>query len=256
MSRSPHHRATGDAKLTALLHELRLHDDAAELRQLAELCRRSLRVRTWLFSRFAREPVTQDVFRAFLKDPSSSTAGLWSRVLAAEVASRPDPAAPGPYGGLSETALWALLHELQAGGIDVRAFVLVRLWRKLADGDRLPPPALWRVTLEYWRDIATARDAGPARQVAQAVKFFAEAEDGGPVDDNWKLHLLLHILDHPQPSYRTRDLIAALPAKYRRLRANGNPFVDPREVRKFCHAHGIARDVRAGRPARAPVRAR
>jgi hypothetical protein len=39
-----------------LMRELTLPDDAADLWALADLCRRSLRVRSWLFGRFAKEP--------------------------------------------------------------------------------------------------------------------------------------------------------------------------------------------------------
>ena len=74
-------------ELAALLHELSLHDDASELRHFVELCRSSLRVRIWLFSRFAKEPATQAKFRAFLRDPGSSPDGLWSPVLEREVTS-------------------------------------------------------------------------------------------------------------------------------------------------------------------------
>jgi hypothetical protein len=242
-------------ELAALLHELRLHDDASELRHFAELCRGSLRIRTWLFGRFAKEPETQAKFRAFLRDPDILPDGLWSPVLEREVASRPPPvpATDGPFGGLSEPAVWALIKQYQAGRINILTFLLVRVWRQLQAAGRTPPPALWRATLDHW--AALVADGGGRRlnDLKLAVGFFDD-RPGEPPDcagvesDSWKIHLLLQILDHPQPCYRVSELYASLPEKFRRMRHNGNPFVDLREVRRFCEKHGIRRDQRAGRP--------
>ncbi len=241
-------------ELAALLHELSLHDDASELRHFAELCRTSLRVRTWLFGRFAQEPETQARFRAFLRDPASSPEGLWSPILEGEVASTPPavPATDGPFGGLSEAAVWVLIKLYQAGRINVLTFLLVRVWRQLAGANRPPPPALWRATLDHWAALVSEGDGRILRDVRHAVAFFNErpGEVPGGADsesDVWKVHLLLPILDHPEPCYRASDLYAVLPEKCRRIRRNGNPFVDRREIRRFCEKHGIRRDQRAGR---------
>lgn len=241
-------------ELAALLHELSLHDDASELRHFAEVCRRSPRVRTWLFSRFANERETRAKFRNFLNDPTASPEGLWSPLLEREVVSQPPqvPSTDGPYGGLSEAAVWALIQLYQAGRINVLTFLLVRVWRQLAAENRPPPPALWRATLEHWAALIGEGDGHLLRDLRLAVTFFQERPDdftgGSDSDqDSWKVHLLLHILDHPQPCYRVGDLYAALPEKFRRSRRNGNPFVVLREIRRFCEKHGIRRDQRAGR---------
>lgn len=247
----PAHVAPRADKLAALLHELRLHDDASELRHFAEVCRSSLRVRTWLFSRFAREPETQAAFRAFLKNPARTANGLWSPVLSREVDSAPERINEGPFGGLSEAAIWSLIQQLQVGRIDIMTFILVRIWRQLAAQSRPAPAALWRATLEHWREIVSSPDDRAARDLARAVAFFADQPANAQIgDDSWKVHILLYILDHPQPSYRVGELFDGLPAKFRRTRANGNAFVEKREVRKFCEQHGVRRDTRAGRPRR------
>lgn len=239
------------AKVSSLLHELRLHDDASEVRLFIDLCRTSLRVRTWLFSRFAREPKTQTAFRAFLRDPARPANELWSAALTREVLSAPERNDDGPFGGLSESAIWRLIQQLQAGRIDIMAFILVRMWRQLAVENRAPPAALWRATLEHWHGIASAPDDRAARDVARAVAFFADKSPDAPVsDESWKVHVLLYILDHPRPRYRVGELFDNLPAKFRRTRANGNSFVERRELRKFCEQNGIRRDQRAGRPNR------
>lgn len=239
-------------ELAALLHELSLHDDASELRHFAEVCRSSPRVRTWLFGRFAAESETQEKFRAFLRNGATVPDGLWSPVLANEVASNPPavPATDGPYGGLSEAAIWALIKQYQAGRINVMTFLLVRVWRQLAAANRKPPPAVWRATLEHWAAIVAGSDGALIRDLTHAVAFFDDQPVGvvaGAEGDSWKIHVLLYVLDHPQPAYRVGDLFDHLPEKFRRVRRNGNPYVERREIRKFCEKHGIRRDQRAGR---------
>jgi hypothetical protein len=240
-------------ELAALLHELSLHDDASELRHFVEVCRCSLRVRTWLFGRFAQEPATQQKFRTFLRDPSIPPDGLWSPVLEKEVASRPAAAAVvGEFGGMSESAIWALIKLFQAGQIDVMTFLLVRVWLQLAAANRSAPPALWRATLDHWAVIVGDAEGRLVRDLANAIAFFHERPAGlaGGVDaesaDSWKVHVLLYILDHPRPFYRVGDLFDQLPAKFRQIRRNGNPWVERREIRIFCEKHGIRRDQRAG----------
>ena len=48
------------------------------------------------------------------------------------------------------------------------------------------------------------------------------------------------VLNHPQPSYRTGEFVAHLATK--KIRVSG------KLVRRFCAHHGIARDMRPGRP--------
>jgi hypothetical protein len=227
-----------------LLRELALPDDAADLRALADLCRRSLRVRAWLFGRFAREPATQAAFRLFLARPGPLHPPPW-RCPSVPVTGA---ASGGPHGGLSEMEILALIKGYQAGSLDVMAFVLIRLWRRfLGSGRREVPFALRAATVRFWTALASDRTGQLARDLADVLQFFRE-RSGRVIGEGdfghactWKIHLLVYLLDHPRAYYRLGELHESLPAKYR--------HVDRRELRDFCQRHGIRRDPRAGRPA-------
>ena len=237
--------------VAGLLRELTLPDEAAELLLLIDLCRRSLRVRAWLFGRFAHEPTTQAAFRAFLADPNSTEPGppLWPRALI--VAMQPDSVRPapgaGPHGGLSEMQILALIKGYQAGLSDVTTFVLARLWRRFLRSDRKDAPlALQLASAKYLGALANDDSGRMARDLSVVLRFFRERSgrtlgegDFGHAS-SWKIHVLVHILDHPRPCYKVGELHRSLPPKYRR--------VDRGEVRNLCRRHGIRRDQRAGRP--------
>ena len=244
--------AAGDLPgIAELLRNLTLPDDAAELLLLIDLCRRSLRVRAWLFGRFAHEPATQAAFRAFLADPNSTFSHwpIWPRALTKFL--RPDPgnSAPGegPHGGLSEVQVLALIKGYQAGLLDVTPFVLARLWRRFLRSDRKEVPlALQLASGKQWGAIANDDSGRMLRDLSDVLQFFCErsgrtvGEDDFGHANSWKIHVLVHILDHPRPCYKADDLHRSLPTKYR--------HVDRRELRRFCRRHGIRRDQRPGRP--------
>jgi hypothetical protein len=147
----------------------------------------------------------------------------------------------------------ALIKGYQAGSLDVMAFVLIRLWRRLAGPGRLEAPfALQAATARYWAALASDRSGRMARDLAAVLQFFQERSGRviGEADfghaSTWKIHLLVYLLDHPRRRYRLGELHDSLPAKYR--------HVDRRELRDFCQRHGIRRDPRAGRPAGAILR--
>jgi len=232
-----------------LLGELTVPGDTGELRALADLCRRSLRVRAWLFGRFAREPATQAAFRRYLSDSNGICPPPWR--VAPTRACRPPLV--GPHGGLSEMEILALIKGYQAGSLDVMAFVLVRLWRRfVGPGRQEAPVALQTATARYWDALASDRSGKIARDLAGVLHFFRERAGRriGEADfghaSSWKIHLLVYLLDHPRPRYKLGELHDGLPAKYRQ--------VDRRELRDFCRRHGIRRDPRAGRPAGAILR--
>jgi hypothetical protein len=237
--------------VSELLRELALPDDVADLRAMADLCRRSLRVRAWLFGRFAREPAAQASFRLFLTDPGSLHPPPWRCPLAHAIRS----ASGGSHGGLSEMEILALIKGYQAGSLDVLAFVLVRLWRRfLGSGRKEVPFALQAATARYWAALASDRTGRMARHLADVLQFFRE-RSGRAIGEadfghacTWKIHLLVYLLDHPRPRYKLGELHESLPAKYR--------HVDRRELRDFCQCHGICRDKRAGRPPAAGARPR
>ena len=237
-------------KLGALLHELTLPDDAAELRHLVELCRHSPRIRAWLFGRFANDVATQTAFRAVLSGGAGSAAPgtVWSPVLQRQVLSEPRQwdAEPRRFGGLTEAGVLTLIKRYQAGYIDETIFLLVRCWlRFLAAGTANVPVALWRPTLQQWAGIVSDARGRLARHLAGAVQFFGERA-GRPIGEadfgypqSWKIHVLVYILEHPKPCYRVGELHEHLPAKFQRVGCN--------KIRTFCSKHGIRRDTRAGR---------
>lgn len=248
---SPPAPAEAVSRFEALLHDLTLSDDAAELRHLVELCRQSPRVRVWLFACFANCPATQTAFRALLANPSGSAAlePVWAPRLQRQVLSKPGQPGeqPGRFGGLTEARILELIKRYQAGRIDPTMFLLVRCWlRWLAPEMPAVPVGLWRPTLQQWEAIMSDGTGRLARHLASAIQFFHERFDRtiGEADfgytHSWKVHLLVYILEHPRTGYRVSELHAQLPAKYR--------GVDRKTIREFCQAHGIQRDVRAGPP--------
>jgi len=58
--------------------------------------------------------------------------------------------------------------------------------------------------------------------------------------DWWKLQTLFYVLRHPRESYTTRELKAHL--------GKIGLEISPKDIRRFCTRHSIARDMRAGRP--------
>ena len=243
--------AEGLLGVAELLRELALPDEAAELRMLIDLCRRSLRVRAWLFGRFAREPATQAAFRMFLANPEAGlpNRALWPRALTMAMA--PDLGRSGPgegaHGGLSEVQILALIKGYQANYLDVTAFVLARLWRRFLRSDRKEVPlALQLASARHWGALANDDSGRCINRLSDVLRFFRErccrtigdGDFGHP--NSWRIHVLVHILDHPRPCYRVDELYRSLPPKYR--------HVDRREVRDFCRRHGIRRDRSPGRP--------
>jgi len=243
--------ADGLRDIAELLREVTLPDDATELRLLIDLCRRSLRVRAWLFGRFAREPATQAAFRMFLANPDAAPTDLllWPRALT--IALRPDLGRPAPgegaHGGLSEVQVLALIKGYQAEYLDVTAFVLARLWRRFLSSDRKEVPlALQLASARHWGALANDDSGRCINRLSDVLQFFRErggrtiGEDDFGHPNSWRIHVLVHILDYPRPCYRVDELYRSLPPKFR--------HVDRREVRAFCQRHGIRRDGSPGRP--------
>jgi hypothetical protein len=252
-AREPEHPAGGrnPDHLAVLLEELALPDDAAELRHLVEVCRRSVRIRAWLFGRFANDPETQSAFRAVLNGagPGLAAGAVWSPGLQRQVLSGVGPTGDqsGRFGGLTETEVLSLIKRYQAGRNDGRIFLLVRCWlRFLGNTGAAVPVALWRPTLQLWAELISDKHGRLLRQMLRAVQFLGERSNSGLGEadygytHSWKIHVLLFILERPQASYRMRELHRHLPVKFRHLPC--------KKIREFCIKHGIRRDARAGRP--------
>ena len=251
-TRTPKHRddvSAEDDRIARFLHESMLPEHAAEVRHFVKFCRNSLFIRAWLFERFATKPVTQTAFRKLLADPASIEPGtpLWSPLMTRMVLSEAprQTGREGPYGGLSEARILALIKRYQGGGMDTMTFLLVRLWTRLAASGRTDVPASFVDAITgHWTALASDPSGHLARDFLRAVRFFrersgraiAEADFGHA--NSWKIHVLLYILDYPKPRYQVAELHANLPVKYRQ--------VDRRSIRQFCKEHCIRRDQKPG----------
>lgn len=237
-----------DDALAAALHELRLSGDAAGLRVLVHLCRRSDRVRRWITSRIGSDE-TRRRFTAFL-DGNTDDIALWGAAVGAEVVSDPSPTKEetGPHGGLSQVQVWRLIKECQGSDANTALFLVTQTWHAVLAEGRPVPAALWLPTLECWHEMVADRSARKAQAFVKMLKLL----DGRstPAGDSWHIRVLLYILQHPQPRYRVGELLNSLPERFRRTRANGNLYVERREVRKFCDKCGIERDKTPGAPKR------
>ena len=160
-------------EMIALLREVTLSDDAAEMRELVRLCQRSPRVFRWITGRIEAGSSALDAARTFLgntgRDEAKSVALSFS--LYEEITGRPRPPRTktgGPHGGLTELEVNALTMRYHAANMDEIAFVLTRLWLRIqADGKRAPS-ALQQRTLAYWRTVVadgTGRKAHDLRKV-------------------------------------------------------------------------------------------
>jgi len=154
----------------------------------------------------------------------------------------------GPHGGLSKGRILALIVSFQYELMDLKTFLLVRLWlRFIATGRAEFPVGLCRITTKHWSAMVADPTGRLMRDAMHAIRFFHERSNRsiGELDfghnNSWKIHLLLHILEYPKPRYQVAELQAGLPAKYR--------HVTQRLIRRFCQRHDIRRDTNPGRPA-------
>ena len=237
-------------------------DESAAVSLLVDLCRTSPALRLWLYEDFARDPNQRAEFARVLKatnrpvarfaDLNGDGAG-WRNELRALRARFSD----ATFGGLSFDQLKELIVRHQAGQGDSAAFLLALEWRRHRRTGPLPP-RLVRAACDFLDAALAPGGAGLLQHLARATEL---AEAFGSRDrlraalgftDWWKLSVLLYMMRHPASAYRTRDLL-------RHLTTQGLS-VSSRALRQFCTEHGIARDMRPGRPSprrpRAPERQR
>jgi len=139
-----------------------------------------------------------------------------------------------------------LCRYYQAGSFHLGAFLLVHAWRcRARDSDDVPIPVA-RASVAFLADALVGRRSDLLKRLVKVVGYF-DRHEVGKIDricyghaQWWKLCVLLYLLNHPKPSYRTSELCAYLNAQ--RLR------IDPRDIRAFCAKHSIARDSHPGRP--------
>ena len=135
-----------------------------------------------------------------------------------------------------------LVHECQAGGLDLGVFLLVREWQKAGNAS----PALAWAGLAFLDSVLLSGRRRLLRHLNEALAFIRENENKARqrtavgYADWWKLQVLLYMLQHPCDSYRTRELQTHL--------AVLGLSVSAQDLRRFCKRNGIRRDMQAGRP--------
>lgn len=242
-----------DALFRQLAHDT---PESATVVQFISLYRYSSELRHWLREDFAREAKLRARFHVLaMCDPApaitrfaelAGDAIAWNeerRQLKARV-----PACL--YGGLTCGEIEQLILRHQAGGIDCGAFLLAQEWRQAGES-AAASPVLARAAVAFVDAGLRKREFRLLRHLGQAARLLDSFQDKPKrraavgFADWWKLQALLFILRHPRPAYRTRELRAHL--------ASHGLAVGTKDIRRFCTRHGLARDMRAGRPRTRPV---
>jgi hypothetical protein len=224
-----------------------------------QLLRRAPLLRHWLWHEFARSEPTRTRFTEFLCGRIESPVPVGPKLFswlageqAAYLAERDTlrqlfqhKITANIYGGLNRAAVENLIRRYQAGNRDYGAFLLLYAWRKHLTGKSRAELRLVQASHVFLQALAAEQGTNRAKQLLRAQGYFTDHP--GPLNrtdygfsDWWKISVLLYMLNHPKAQYRTSEFCRHLLGE--RLR------VDPKDVRAFCKAHGIARDSRVGRP--------
>ena len=225
-------------------------DESAAVSLLLDLCRTSPALRLWLYDDFARDPALRAEFGRVIKATDRpvrrfaelSGDGVGWQDERQRLRAR---FAGATFGGLTFDQLKELIVRYQAGRGEPAAFLLAIEWRRHRPTGALPP-RLVRAAADFLDAALAPGGAALLRQLSRAAELAESFGNRARVraalgfTDWWKLNLLLYLMRHPASSYRTRDLLRHLTAQGLR--------VSSRALRQFCTAHGIARDMRPGRP--------
>ena len=153
---------------------------------------------------------------------------------------------PPTYGGLTSHQVVALIRIYQSGNMNTSAFLLAHAWRQKHRSTLV----LLHASAPYLREALSNDRPQLLKELTRAAKFFHGRAPGTikrtqfRYGDWWKLKVLSYMLQNPKPVYRTGEFHCALAAS--------NLRVDPKDIRRFCAKHNIARDKRPGRPAKIP----
>lgn len=238
------------AVLTAVTED----GSTAALRLLADLCRQFPELRDWLWEDFARKPAVRERFAQLIAEPAAplTPANGFAAVNGEDRAwqterqhLRQHGHLPGRYGGLTWADMERLFRRYEAGTLDLGAFLLAHDWLE-AKKTGTVSPELMRASIAFMDSVTRDGDRRLLKHYYKALSFL-RAYEAVPqrraavgYAEWWKLRVLLYMLRHPRPSYRTRELRAHLAS----LRLD----ISPLDLRRFCARHGIRRDMRAGRP--------
>lgn len=241
-------------RVNRLVLELLAEDpDDAAVALFTRLCRQSPKLRAWLWDEFARSSLTRAEFARILAQPGKADhftlahAAGEDRPRDAEKARLRSEWQPGsatrPYGGLSRPEVEGWIRRYQSGSLHPATFQLVQAWRRTA-GTQPASPALMRASAAFLACALGRDQRGLLRQLIRVERFFRDRQQLGRAAyghlHRWKVHVLLYVLNHAKPNYRTSELTAYLATK--KIRVSG------KLIRRFCARHGIARDTRPGRP--------
>lgn len=247
-------------KITQILHS---DEESAAAAIFFRLLRRSAVLRDWLWEEFGQSEPTRVRFADYLDGKLAAPlpegpkllawlAGEQAYLVERERLKREFAGqfTANVYGGLTREAVEVLIRRYQAGNRDYGAFFLLYAWRKHLARHTRYEMRLLRANQVFFAGLAGQRGKELGKQLLRAQAYFSNRD--APVlqradygfSDWWKISLLLYLLNHPKPRYRTGEFCRHLAAQ--RL------TIDPKDVRVFCREHGIARDTRAGRPQRLP----
>jgi hypothetical protein len=246
--------APGKDRVNRLVLELLAEDpDDAAIALFTRLCRQSPKLRAWLWDEFAHSSKTRAAFARLLAE-SSKADNLTLAYAAGENRVRDlektrvrkqwsADSALRPYGGLSRPEVEGWIRRYQSGSLHPATFQLVLAWRR-TNGTEPASPALIRASAAFLAEALGRDNRGLLRQLVRIERFFRAREKLGRAAyghlHRWKVHVLLYVLNHPKRSYRTSELVTHLATK--KIRVSG------KLIRRFCARHGIARDMRPGRP--------
>jgi hypothetical protein len=242
--------ARDDGLLRRLLENT---DESATAAMFVQLYRESPELQHWLREDFVRDAKLRARFhREALRGRAVSVERLaafgeestpWrneQRRLKAKI--------PGTlYGGLTWTEVVELIHEYQAGHLDLGIYLLVRQWRRAGK----PVPVLRWAGFALLESILPSGRRRLLKHLHEALAFVNKYENAAKrravvgYGDWWKLHVLSYMLRHPSEAYAIRELRSHL--------VSLGLSVSTKEIRRFCTRHGIRRDMRAGRPRKSAV---
>lgn len=244
------------AEVTRILHG---DEDSAAIALFIQILRRSPLLCDWLWREFSQSEKTRARAAEFVANGNAPVpegpkllawlAGAQDAYLEERARLRKEFASritAYVYGGLSRAGVEALIRRYQAGNRDFDAFFLLYAWRRHLAEEPGYELRLLRANHVFLSALAGANGQSLGRRLLRAQAYFANREsavlqraDYG-FADWWKISVLLYMLNHPKPRYRTGEFCRHL--------ATQRLVVDPKDVRMFCKSHGIARDSRVGRP--------
>jgi hypothetical protein len=228
-------------------------DDAA-VALFTRLCRQSPKLRAWLWGAFARSPKTRGEFARILEQKGVKADNLTLAHVAGEDHAREleyarlrgnwlTASTLRPYGGLSRPEVVGWIRRYQSGSLHPATFQLVLAWRRTR-GTEPADAALVCASAAFLAEALGRNNRGLLRQLVRIDRFFSAREKLGRAAyghmHRWKVQVLIYVLNHPKPRYRTSELTAHLATK--KIQVSG------KLIRRFCASHHIARDTRPGRP--------